>query len=362
MNQRIHNFNAGPGVLPEPVLRQAQEDLWNIGGSGMGIAEHSHRGKLFERVIAEAEADARALAGIPDNYKVLFIQGGATQQFAMVPMNLLPPGGTADYLITGVWAQKAHEEAVKFGTVHVALSGESCKFTRLPAVSELRYSANPAYVHVTTNNTIYGTQWKQEPPVPEGVPLVADASSDIFSRPIDVSKYGLIYAGAQKNLGPSGIVLVLIREDLAERAPKSLPVMLQYRTYVKERSLYNTPPTLAIYMVGQVLKWLREAGGLAAIQERNVAKAKLLYDYLDQSTLFRGTVDPGSRSLMNICFRTGSDQLDSEFVSAAAKAGFEGLKGHRSAGGMRASVYNACPRASVEALVAFMTEFERAHR
>jgi phosphoserine aminotransferase len=357
--ERIHNFNAGPGVLPEPVLRRAQQDLWNIGGSGMGIAEHSHRGKLFEKVIAEAEADARELAGIPDNYRILFVQGGATQQFAMVPMNLLPAGRTADYLVTGVWAQKALEEARKFGSTHVAVNAEAEKFTKIPAASAIRYSERPAYVHLTTNNTIYGTQWKREPPVPAGVPLVADASSDIFSRPIEVAKYGLIYAGAQKNLGPSGIVLVIIREDLADLAMQSLPVMLQYRTYVKERSLYNTPPTFAIYMVGQVLKWIRAGGGLAAMAERNLAKAKLLYDFLDQSAVFRGTVDPGSRSLMNICFRTSSEALDAKFVAEAQAAGFEGLKGHRSAGGMRASTYNACPEASVVALVAFMKEFER---
>jgi len=360
--ERIHNFNAGPGVLPEPVLRQAQQDLWNIGGSGMGIAEHSHRGKLFEQVIAETESLARELAGIPDNYKVLFIQGGATQQFAMVPMNLLPSGATADYLVTGVWAQKALEEARKFGKTHVAVTGESSKFTKLPAASEIKYSEQPAYVHLTTNNTIYGTQWKAEPPVPEGIPLVADTSSDMFSRPLDVAKYGLIYAGAQKNLGPSGIVLVVIRQDLAERADASLPVMLQYRTYVKERSLYNTPPTFAIYVVGQVFKWIKEIGGLKAMAERNQAKAKVLYDFLDQSELFRGTVDPDSRSLMNICFRTKSEELDGKFVSEASKRGFEGLKGHRSAGGMRASTYNACPPASVAALVAFMKEFEQANR
>jgi len=359
---RIHNFNAGPGVLPEAVLRQAQQDLWNIGGSGMGIAEHSHRGKLFERVIAETEADARELGGIPDNYKVLFIQGGATQQFAMVPLNLLAPGRTADYLVTGVWAQKALQEARKFGSTHVALSGEAEKFLRIPPVSAIRYSERPVYVHLTTNNTIYGTQWKTEPPVPAGVPLVADTSSDMFSRPIDIAKYGVVYAGAQKNLGPSGIVLVILRQDLAELAEPSLPVMLQYRTYVKERSLYNTPPTFAIYMVGQVLKWIRATGGLAAMAERNEAKAKLLYDFLDQSELFRGTVDPASRSLMNLCFRSSSEALDARFVSEASAKGFEGLKGHRSAGGMRASLYNACPRASVEALVAFMKEFERANR
>ncbi len=362
MPDRIHNFGAGPGVLPEPVLRQAQQDIWNIGGSGIGIAEHSHRGKVFDKIIAEAEESARRLGSIPDKYKVLFIQGGASQQFAMVPMNLLPGGRTADYLVTGVWAEKALQEALKFGTTHVALSGQGSKFTSIPPVSEISYSERPAYVHMTTNNTIYGTQWKTEPAVPSGVPLVADTSSDMFSRPIDVGKYGLIYAGAQKNLGPSGIVLVIVREDLAELAPKTVPTMLQYRTYVKEKSLYNTPPTFAIYMVGLVLKWIAETGGLGAMAERNEAKAKLLYDFLDQSDMFKGSVDAGSRSLMNVCFRTASEELDTRFVSEASKKGFDGLKGHRSAGGMRASIYNACPKESVEALVGFMKEFERTNR
>ena len=264
--------------------------------------------------------------------------------------------------MTGVWAEKALQEALKFGTTHVALSGQASKFTRIPPNSEIQYSERPAYVHMTTNNTIYGTQWKAEPPVPADAPLVADTSSDMFSRPIDVSKYGLIYAGAQKNLGPSGIVLVIVREDLAELAPKALPTMLQYRTYVKDKSLYNTPPTFAIYMVGQVLKWIQETGGLAAMAERNEAKAKLLYDFLDQSELFKGSVHPDSRSLMNVCFRCATDEMDAKFVSEASKQGLDGLKGHRSAGGMRASLYNACPRASVEALVAFMKEFERTNR
>lgn len=362
MSDRIHNFGAGPGVLPEPVLRQAQQDIWNIAGSGIGIAEHSHRGKVFEKIINEAEELARRLAGIPDNYRVLFIQGGATQQFAMVPMNLLPGGRTADYLITGVWAEKALQEALKFGTTHVALSGQAAKFIRIPPVSEIQYSERPVYVHMTTNNTIYGTQWKSEPPVPAGVPLVADTSSDMFSRPIDLSKYGLVYAGAQKNLGPSGIVLAIIREDLADLAPKTVPTMMQYRTYVKEKSLYNTPPTFAIYMVGQVLKWILDMGGLAAMAERNQEKAAILYDFLDQSELFKGSVDRDSRSLMNVCFRCGSEEMDAKFVSEASKKGLDGLKGHRSAGGMRASLYNACPKESVQALVAFMKEFERANR
>lgn len=362
MTDRIHNFGAGPGALPEPVLKQAQQDIWNIGGSGIGILEHSHRGKVFERVIAEAEEEARRLADIPDRYKILFIQGGASQQFAMVPMNLLPAGRTADYLLTGVWAQKAWKEAQKFGTTHLAVSGEASKFTRIPATSEIRYSSNPAYVHLTTNNTIHGTQWKTEPPVPDGVPLVADASSDMFSRPLDITRYGLIYAGAQKNLGPSGIVMVIMREDLAGQAPESLATMLQYRTYVKERSLYNTPPTFAIYCVGLVLKWIRACGGLGAMADRNASKAKILYDFLDQSELFRGIVHPDSRSMMNVCFRCPSEELDAKFVSEATSRGLDGLKGHRSAGGMRASLYNACTRASVEALVTFMKEFETENR
>lgn len=359
---RIHNFNAGPGVLPEPVLRKAQQDVWNIGGSGMGIMEHSHRGKLFEKIIADAEAEARSLAGIPDDYKVLFIQGGATQQFAMVPMNLLPAGRTADYLLTGAWSEKAVKEAGKFGTTHVALTGESSNYSEIPDPSTIRYSANPAYVHVTTNNTIFGTQWRTEPPVPAGVPLIADTSSDMFSRPIDLSRYGLVYAGAQKNLGPSGIVMVIVRADLAEQGASSLPTMMQYRTYAKEKSLHNTPPTMAIYLVGEVLKWIRETGGLTAMAERNEEKAALLYDFLDQSSFFRGTAARGSRSLMNVCFRAPSEDLENAFTAEAEKRGFAGLKGHRSVGGMRASIYNACPRASVVALVDFLKEFERAHR
>jgi len=359
---RIHNFNAGPGVLPEPVLQQAQRDIWDIGGSGMGIMEHSHRGKLFEKIIAEAEASARELARIPDNYRVLFIQGGATQQFAMVPMNLLSPGRTADYLVTGAWSEKALKEAKKFGTTHVALTGEASNYSEIPDPGQIRYSDQPVYVHLTTNNTIFGTQWRAEPPVPAGVPLVADTSSDMFSRPIDVSKYGLIYAGAQKNLGPSGIVMVIVRDDLVELGPSSIATMLQYRVYAKEKSLHNTPPTLAIYLVGRVLDWIRETGGLAAMAERNEAKARLLYDFLDQSSFFRGTAAAGSRSLMNVCFRAPTEALENAFCAEAEKRGMAGLKGHRSVGGMRASIYNACPRTSVEALVAFMKEFERANR
>ncbi len=359
MSPRIHNFGAGPGVLPEEVLRAAQEDVWDIGGSGIGIMEHSHRGKLFDRIIQEAEADCRTLAGIPEGYQVLFLQGGASLQFAMVPMNLLAAGQTADFLVTGVWSQKALKEAKGIGGAHVAVTGEPTGFTRIPDPSEIRHSAAPAYVHLTTNNTIYGTQWTAEPPVPAGVPLIADTSSDMFSRPIDVSKYALIYAGAQKNLGPSGVALVIIRDDLVERGSAAIPLILQYRTHAKERSLYNTPSTFGIYMMGKVFKWVLDNGGLAGMQQRNEEKAALLYDTLDASTFYRTAVDRGSRSRMNVVFRTASEELDGKFISAATKAGLDGLKGHRSAGGMRASIYNACPRSSVEALVQFMTEFER---
>jgi len=363
MSDRIYNFSAGPAVLPEPVLRKAQEAIWNAAGSGIGIMEHSHRGKVFDRIIDEAEAACRSLAGIPDDYHVLFLQGGASLQFAMIPMNLLPADRTADYLLTGVWAQKAVKEAGILGrTVHIAGSSEATNFDRIPAPGEIKYSSSPAYVHLTTNNTIYGTQWKSEPAVPAGAPLVADASSDMYSRPIDIRKYGLIYAGAQKNLGPSGVVLVIVRKDLVEAGPKTLPTMLQYRTFAADRSLYNTPPTFAIYVVGEVFKWIQSQGGLAAMAEHNAAKAKLLYDYIDASDFFRGTVQPDSRSLMNVCFRAPTEELEARFISEATKRGLDGLKGHRSVGGMRASIYNACPRPAVEALVAFMKEFEQANR
>jgi phosphoserine aminotransferase len=363
MTKRIFNFSAGPAVLPEPVLKKAQEAIWDAAGSGIGIMEHSHRGKVFERVRDEAEQACRDLAGIPDNYRVLFLQGGASLQFSMVPMNLLPPDRTADYLLTGVWAQKAVKEAKVLGAkVHIAATAESTNFDRIPRAAEIKYSERPAYVHLTTNNTIYGTQWRTEPAVPAGVPLVADTSSDMYSRPIDVSKYGLIYAGAQKNLGPSGVVLVIIRDDLVEAGPKTLPTMLQYRTHAAEKSLYNTPPAFGIYVMGEVFKWIQGQGGLAAMAEHNESKARLLYDFIDQSDFFRGTVEPDSRSWMNVCFRAPTEELESKFISEATKRGLDGLKGHRNAGGMRASIYNACPRAGVEALVAFMKEFEQAHR
>jgi phosphoserine aminotransferase len=359
---RIFNFSAGPAALPESVLRKAQEAIWNVAGSGIGIMEHSHRGKVFDRIIAEAEESCRSLADIPDNYRVLFLQGGASLQFAMVPMNLLGPDRTADYLVTGVWSQKAVKEAKPIGKVHIAVSSESTNFDRIPQPSEIRYSPSPVYVHITTNNTIFGTQWKTVPPVPSGAPLIADTSSDMYSRPIDIRKYGLIYAGAQKNLGPSGVVLVIIRDDLIEAGAKNLPTMLQYRTHAAENSLYNTPPTFGIYFMGEVFKWIQSQGGLSAMAEHNESKARLLYDYIDSSDFFRGTVQRDSRSLMNVCFRAPTEELETKFINEATKRGLDGLKGHRSVGGMRASIYNACPREAIEALVRFMKEFERANR
>jgi phosphoserine aminotransferase len=359
MSDRIWNFSAGPAVLPEEVLREAQRDLWNLAGSGIGVMEHSHRGRVFEAVLEEAERLCREVGGVPDTHRVLFLQGGASLQFAMVPMNLAPEGRTADYLVTGVWSQKALTEAKLLGAPHVAWDGTAVAFRRLPAPDEITYSAAPAYVHLTTNNTIYGTQWPREPEVPDGVPLVADASSDIYSRPIEVARYGLIYAGAQKNLGPSGIVLVLVRDDLLERAPATLPTMLQYRVHAKERSLYNTPNTWGIYVMGRVLAWIRDRGGLEGMARHNAAKAELLYAAIDASDFWRGTADPAARSLMNVCFRAPDEEREKQFVREATAAGLDGLKGHRSVGGMRASIYNACPREAVEALVQFMKEFER---
>ena len=362
MSDRIYNFSAGPATLPEPVLKQAQLDIWNLAGSGIGVLEHSHRGKVFDKVADEAEQGCRELAGIPDNYRVLFLQGGASLQFAMLAMNLLPKGGTADYLVTGIWSQKAVKEAKAIGKVHEAASSADQNFRYIPAQSAIRYSERPAYVHITSNNTIFGTQWPAEPDVPAGVPLVADTSSDMFSRPIDVTKYGLIYAGAQKNLGPSGVVLVIIRDDLVEAGPKELPTMLQYRTHAAEKSMYNTPNTFGIYLMGEVFKWIRGLGGLRAMADQNAEKAKILYDYLDQSDFFKGTARGDSRSLMNVCFRAPTEDLEAKFVSEAAKRGLDGLKGHRSVGGMRASIYNAFPRTGVQALVNYMKDFERANR
>jgi phosphoserine aminotransferase len=358
--QRIHNFSAGPAVLPVSVLEEAQRDLVSLPGVGMSVLEISHRSKTFESILAETEASLRSLGNVPATHKVLFLQGGASLQFSMVPMNLLPQGRTADYIVTGGWAQKALKEAQRVGSVNVAATTESENFSRLPTQAELKLTADAAYVHFTTNNTLFGTQWKQEPAVGD-VPLVADTSSDIFSRPINVAKYGLIYAGAQKNLGPSGVTLVIIREDLLARSAKSLPTMLNYAVHVENGSMYNTPNTFGIYLMGLVLKWAIAQGGLTEIASRNERKAAKLYAEIDRSGFYRGTAAPESRSLMNVTFKLASEELEKAFVKESTAAGLDGLKGHRSVGGMRASIYNAFPEEGVDALVAFMREFERKH-
>jgi phosphoserine aminotransferase len=359
MTQRIWNFSPGPAVMPESVLEEAREHLLSLGTTGIGIMEHSHRGKAFLKVYEETVALCREVGGIPANYKVLFLQGGASLQFAMIPMNFLTKDQTADYLVTGAWAEKARDEAKRFGGVHEACSSADRNFSYIPATAT--HSAKPAYVHFTSNNTIFGTQFRTEPTIPAGTDLICDASSDFFSRPLDIAKYGLIYAGAQKNLGPSGVTLVILRDDLIEKGAKDLPAMLQYRTHAKNDSMYNTPPTFGIYMVGLVLKWIQAQGGLSVIAARNERKAGKLYAYLDQSRLFKPTAAADSRSLMNVTFVTGNEELDNKFCAAATKAGFDGLKGHRSVGGMRASIYNAFPEDGVDALVGFLRQFEAEH-
>lgn len=355
---RVFNFSAGPAVLPVSVLEEAQRDLVSLPGVGMSVLEISHRSKTFEGILAKTEQDLRTLGGVPSNYKVLFLQGGASMQFSMVPLNLLTDGATADYIVTGGWSQKAVKEAKRVGTVNIAGSTEAENFSRIPRQEELTLTPNAAYVHMTTNNTLFGTEWAKEPSVGE-VPLVADTSSDMFSRPIDVSKYGVIYAGAQKNLGPSGVTLVIIREDLLSRSAKSLHTMLNYSVHAENGSMYNTPPCFGIYLMGLVMKWALAQGGLKAIGEANERKAAKLYAEIDRSGFFRGTAEKGSRSRMNITFRLPSEELESKFVKESTAAGLDGLKGHRSVGGMRASIYNAFPEAGVDALVSFMQEFEK---
>jgi phosphoserine aminotransferase len=356
--QRIFNFSAGPAILPVPVLEEAQRDLVALPGVGMSVLEVSHRSKAFEAILARTEADLRTLGTVPSNYKVLFLQGGASLQFSMVPLNLLTDGRAADYIVTGGWAQKAVKEAKRVGPVNIAGTTEAEQFSRIPRQDELRLDPNAAYVHFTTNNTLFGTQWQTEPQVGE-VPLVADACSDIFSRPIDVSKYGLIYAGAQKNLGPSGVTVVIVREDLLARSSKSLHTMLNYAVHAENGSMYNTPPCFAIYLMGLVMKWALEEGGLDAIGARNARKALRLYAEIDRTGFYKGTAAADSRSAMNVTFRLGTEELEKKFVKESTAAGLDGLKGHRSVGGMRASIYNAFPEAGVEALVDFMREFER---
>jgi phosphoserine aminotransferase len=357
---RVFNFSAGPAVLPVPVLEQAQRDLVALPGVGMSVMEISHRSKVFEDLLAGAITGLRELAGVPSNYRILFLQGGASLQFSMVPMNLLQPGTTADYVDTGTWAVKAIEEARRVGTVNVTGSTKAEKYTRIPAQAELGLTPGSSFVHITTNNTIEGTEWKTVPDTGDA-PLVADASSDILSGPIDISRFGLIYAGAQKNLGPSGVTLVIIREDLLERSDKSLPTMLSYKVMAENNSLYNTPNTFGVYIFGLVMQWLKSLGGLAAIARLNQRKAALLYSEIDRTGFYRGTAQQESRSLMNITFRLPTEELEKTFDRQASAAGFDGLKGHRSVGGLRASIYNAFPEEGVAGLVDFMREFERTH-
>ena len=355
---RIFNFSAGPAVLPIHVLEQAQRDLLSLPGVGMSILEISHRSKAFEEVLEGCEADLRTLAGIPDGYHVLFLQGGASLQFSMVPMNLLGPQASADYIVTGVWSQKAVKEAKRVGGVKIAATTEGENFTRVPGQHELTLDPNAAYVHYTTNNTIFGTEFHYVPDV-GSVPLVADTSSDMFSGPIDVSKYALIYAGAQKNLAPAGLTLVIVRDDMLRRTPPSLATMLQYGVHAENKSMYNTPPVFAIYIMRLVLAWQLKQGGLAAIEERNARKADKLYAAIDRTGFYRGHATADSRSRMNVTFRLPSEALEKAFAEEATAAGLDGLKGHRSVGGLRASIYNAFPEEGVDALVQFMSEFER---
>jgi phosphoserine aminotransferase len=359
--KRVYNFNAGPGALPLPVLERIEAELLDWRGSGMSVMEMSHRSPEFERINAAAEAGLRKHLAIPDDYAVLFVQGGGSMQFTMAPMNLCLPGKPVDLIHTGTWTAKALGE-LKKGILHnVAASTEAERFARLPRKDEIKYSPDASYVHMCTNNTIEGTQWTEMPET-GNVPLVADMSSDIASQPIDVKKFGLIFAGAQKNLGPSGVTVVIIRKDLAERADKNLPTILQYRTYIKEKSLYNTPPTFAIYIVGLVMEWIEAEGGITAIEKRNNTKAKLLYDTIESSKgFYRCPVEAASRSKMNVVFRVagGNEDIEKQFGVEAAAAGLVGTPGHRSVGGMRVSLYNAVTVGAVEALTCFMNEFQR---
>ena len=354
---RVYNFSAGPAVLPEEVLKEAAEEMLDYNGTGMSVMEMSHRSKAFEGIITEAEKTLRELLNIPNNYKVLFLQGGASQQFAMIPMNLMK-NKVADYIKTGQWAKKAAAEAAIYGKVNIIASSEDKTYTYIPDLKDLKISDDADYVYICHNNTIYGTSYKELPDVGDKI-LVADMSSDFLSQPVDVSKYGLIFAGAQKNVGPAGVVVVIIREDLlTDDVLPGTPTMLKYKTHADNNSLYNTPPAYGIYICGKVFKWLKNKGGLEAMKKINEEKAAILYDFLDSSSMFNGTVVKKDRSLMNVPFVTGSDELDAKFVKEAKEVGFENLKGHRTVGGMRASIYNAMPIEGVKALVEFMKKFE----
>ena len=358
--KRVCNFSAGPAVLPEEVLMEAAAEMLDYNGTGMSVMEMSHRSKAYQRIIDEAEADLRELMNIPDNYKVLFLQGGASQQFAMIPMNLMK-NGVADYIVTGQWAKKAYQEAQKYGKANAVASSADKTFSYIPDCSDLPISEDADYVYICENNTIYGTKFHTLPNT-NGKILVSDVSSCFLSEPIDVTKYGMVYGGVQKNIGPAGVVIAIIREDLiTEDVYPGTPTMLQYKIHADNGSMYNTPPAYGIYICGKVFKWLKKMGGLEAMKAYNEKKAKILYDFLDSSKLFKGTVRKEDRSLMNVPFVTGNEELDAEFVKAASAAGFENLKGHRTVGGMRASIYNAMPIENVEKLVAFMKEFEASH-
>ncbi len=354
---RVYNFSAGPAVLPEEVLKEAAEEMLDYKGTGMSVMEMSHRSKAYEEIIQTAEQDIRDLMNIPDNYKVLFLQGGASQQFAMIPMNLMK-NRKADYIITGQWAKKAWQEAQIYGEAKAVASSADKTFSYIPDCSDLPIDDDADYVYICENNTIYGTKFKTLPNT-KGKTLVADVSSCFLSEPVDVTKYGVIYGGVQKNVGPAGVVIVIIREDLiTEDTLPGTPTMLKYKIHADNNSLYNTPPAYGIYICGKVFKWLKKQGGLEAIQKRNIEKAQILYDFLDQSKMFKGTVRKEDRSLMNVPFVTGNEELDAKFVKEAKAAGFENLKGHRTVGGMRASIYNAMPIEGVKKLVEFMKKFE----
>ena len=355
---RVYNFSAGPAVLPESVLREAADEMLDYRGTGMSVMEMSHRSAAYQAIIDQAEADLRTLMGIPDNYKVLFMQGGASQQFAMVPMNLMK-NRVADYILTGQWAKKAWQEAQLYGQANAVASSADKTFSYIPDCSDLPISENADYVYICENNTIYGTKFWQLPNT-KGKDLVSDVSSCFLSEPVDVTRYGMIYGGVQKNIGPAGVVIAIIREDLIrEDVLPGTPTMLRYKTHADNGSMYNTPPAYGIYICGKVFKWLLDMGGLPEMQRRNVEKAKVLYDFLDASDLFHGTVVKKDRSLMNVPFVTDSKETDAAFVAAAAEAGFVNLKGHRTVGGMRASIYNAMPLEGVQKLVAFMDDFEK---
>ena len=354
---RVYNFSAGPSMLPEEVLKQAADEMLDYQGSGQSVMEMSHRSKVYDKIIKDAEADLREIMNIPDNYKVLFLQGGASTQFAMIPMNLMTKNGKADFVITGQWAKKAYEEAARYGDAKAVASSKDKTFSYIPKVEKSDFRPDADYVHICLNNTIYGTKWNNLPDTGD-VPLVADISSNILSEPIDVSKFGLLFAGAQKNVACAGVTIVIIREDLIGNAMDITPTMLNYKIHADSDSLYNTPPCYAIYIAGLTFKWIKKMGGLEAMKELNEKKAKLLYDFLDSSKLFKGTVVPEDRSLMNVPFVTGDEELDAKFVKESTAAGFVNLKGHRSVGGMRASIYNAMPYDGVAALVEFMKKFE----